>query len=532
MIAPVRSLAELLRATMEPFLGLLVRAERSSDYLRFARHLLAEFADFCEQAPPASAWDLRQRYLAQRAELRAARPYRRDYLRDHGHVLQRCLRVYQAEARGAPPGEWLPAYLGRDGLSSFHREVVRLHFPGFGSGVGARALTRGDPATLVAQYFAARQVAQRGHGYGQVLTHRAGSVTRRHLAWLEAEGHLPATAAGALVTLPRARGERDPEASARRWAAQVPEDLPEGLRTPLLAYLQQVLRGQSMTERTVQRAWRTSLALSVHLAAQGQRSFAALRVAQVDAVVAELVSASPGDLLRRRQQVQQRHSELRGFLRYLHHAGGLKRDLAAVLVSPPGYRDSRPPAVLAPDALQTLLAAVDRDRPGGRRSYAILLLLTTYGLRPVDVAALTLDDLHWRAGRLTLVQQKTGVALTLPLLTEVVAALHAYLRQERAPWVAGVADPSRRVFLARLWPHRPLSARGIGDVVRAALVAAGLPHAQPRHLRASCATALLRQGTELSTIQDVLGHRTPDITQRYAVTDLVLLRQVLEEFEP
>jgi site-specific recombinase XerD len=530
MSAPGLPLAELLRATREPFLDLLVRAERSPAYLCTARHVLEEFADFCEQAPPASAWDLRQRYLAQRAELRAARPYRQDYLRDYGHALQRCLRVYQAEARGAPPGEWLPVYLGRDGLSSFHREVVRLHFPGFGSGVGARALTRGDPALLVAQYFAARQVAQRGHGYGQVLTYRAGSVTRRHLAWLEAEGHLPATAAGALVTLPRARGERDPEASARRWAAQVPEALPVGLRTPLLAYLQQLLRG--LTERTAQRAWRTSLALSVHLAAQGQRSFAALRVAQVDAVVAALVSAPPGDLLRRRQQVQQRHSELRGFLRYLHRAGGLNRDLAAVLVSPPSYRDSRPPTVLSPEALQTLLAAVDRDQPGGRRSYAILLLLTTYGLRPVDVASLTLDDLHWRAGRLALVQQKTGVALTLPLLAEVVAALHAYLRQERAPWVADAAAPSRRVFLARLWPHRPLSARGIGDVVRAALVAAGLSHAQPRQIRASCATALLRQGVELSTIQDVLGHRTPDRTQRYAVTDLVLLRQVLEEHEP
>jgi site-specific recombinase XerD len=530
MSTPV-PLAELLRATLEPFLELLARAERSPDYLRTARRVLAEFADFCERAPPASAWDLRQRYLEQRAELRAAQPFTHGYLIDHGRELQRCLRVYQAEAHGAPPSEWLPAYLGRAALSPSQHRIVRRHFPRLGSGVGEHALACGDPATLVAQYFAARQEALRGDGYGQVLTHRAGIVTRRYLAWLEAEGHLPATPAGELVTLPRARGERDPAAIARRWAAQVPGEMPTGLRTPLLTYLQQLLQGPPVTESTLRLAWRTSLALCRQLVAQGQGGFAALRVAQVDAVVAALVSAPPGDLLRRRQQVQQRHSALRGFLRYLHRAGWLNRDLAAVLVSPPCYRDSRPPAVLAPEELQTLLAAVDRDRPGGRLCYAILLLLTTYGLRPVDVAALTLDDLHWRAGRLALVQQKTGVALTLPLLPEVVAALYAYLRRERAPLVAGVTTPARRLFLARRWPHRPLSARGISDVVRPAFVAAGLPHAQPRQLRASCATALLRQGVELSTIQAVLGHRTPDRTQRYAVTDLVLLRQVLEEFE-
>jgi site-specific recombinase XerD len=45
------------------------------------------------------------------------------------------------------------------------------------------------------------------------------------------------------------------------------------------------------------------------------------------------------------------------------------------------------------------------------------------------------------------------------------------------------------------------------------------------------ATHLLRQGEALSSIQEVLGHRTAETTQRYAVTDVVLLRQVLEESE-
>jgi site-specific recombinase XerD len=49
--------------------------------------------------------------------------------------------------------------------------------------------------------------------------------------------------------------------------------------------------------------------------------------------------------------------------------------------------------------------------------------------------------------------------------------------------------------------------------------------------RATVATHLLRQGVALSTIQEVLGHRSADTTQRYAATDVIVLREALEESE-
>jgi len=42
-----------------------------------------------------------------------------------------------------------------------------------------------------------------------------------------------------------------------------------------------------------------------------------------------------------------------------------------------------------------MLEAVDRRTALGKRVYAILLLLVTYGLRSREVAALTLEDLNW-----------------------------------------------------------------------------------------------------------------------------------------
>jgi integrase len=268
------------------------------------------------------------------------------------------------------------------------------------------------------------------------------------------------------------------------------------------------------------------LALCRQLAVAGHDSYGLLDVGQLDEVVSLLLCAPADDLLRRRQQVRMHHSKLRGFLRYLHRQDLLGRDLALALISPPCYRSSTPPVVLSEQQVQTLLESVDRSDARGRRCYAILLLLTTYGLRPTDVSQLRLDDLHWREQWLGLVQTKTRAGLRLPLLPKVAEALYAYLRQDRAS-----GRPYRQVFQSLNWPYRPLRPHTISKVVGVALCEAGLPWASAKNLRSSVATHLQRQGEPLDIIQEILGHRTAETTQRYAVTDLELLRLLLEESE-
>jgi len=51
----------------------------------------------------------------------------------------------------------------------------------------------------------------------------------------------------------------------------------------------------------------------------------------------------------------------------------------------------------------------------GRRDYAILLLLVTYGLRAHEVAKLTLDDVDWKRERLQVLARKAGHATVYPL---------------------------------------------------------------------------------------------------------------------
>ena len=67
------------------------------------------------------------------------------------------------------------------------------------------------------------------------------------------------------------------------------------------------------------------------------------------------------------------------------------------------------------------------DTPKGRRDHAILLLLARTGLRAVEVAQLTLDDINWQEGNLWIRSGKSRRERRLPLAEEVGAALYAYL---------------------------------------------------------------------------------------------------------
>ena len=62
-----------------------------------------------------------------------------------------------------------------------------------------------------------------------------------------------------------------------------------------------------------------------------------------------------------------------------------------------------------------MLEAVERRTIRGRRDYAILLLLVTYGLRAHEVARLTLDDVDWKRERLQVLARKAGHATVYPL---------------------------------------------------------------------------------------------------------------------
>jgi integrase len=149
----------------------------------------------------------------------------------------------------------------------------------------------------------------------------------------------------------------------------------------------------------------------------------------------------------------------------------------------------------------------------GRRDYAILTLLSTYGLRGGEIMALRLSDIDWRHERLHIRHSKTGAHSELPLLRGPADALLDYLKYGRP------ATPAREVFIRMFAPYRALrSAAALDQMLTRRLAAVGVSLTGKRGahvLRHSRAVSLMRGGVPLKVIGDVLGHRSERSTSAY-----------------
>ena len=204
---------------------------------------------------------------------------------------------------------------------------------------------------------------------------------------------------------------------------------------------------------------------------------------------------------------------LRSLLGWLHLTGVTATSLAASVPSVAGWSLSGLPKGLDPGQLRKLLAACDRRTPAGRRDYAILLLLARLGLRAGEVARLELEDIDWRRGEFA-VRGKGNRIERLPLPADVGAAITAYLRRGRPGTAQG-----RSVFVRVHAPHRALTTGGVTAVVFNAGQRAGLGKIHAHRLRHTAATAMLRSGSSLAEVGQVLRHRSLLSTAIYAKVD-------------
>jgi len=213
---------------------------------------------------------------------------------------------------------------------------------------------------------------------------------------------------------------------------------------------------------------------------------------------------------------------LRVFLRYLHRSGVLPTDLSPSIESPQVYRLSSVPRSITWEEVRRMLAAVDRRAVVGKRDYAILLLLVTYGLRAREVAALTLDDIDWRRERLRIPERKAGHSTAFPLSTVVGEALVDYLRHGRPQ----TAD--RHVFFRVVAPPAPLTYTAIGARASHHLHRAGIAVARAgsHTLRHTCVQRLVDADFSLKVIGDYVGHRSPSSTEIYSKVAVETLRRV------
>lgn len=148
---------------------------------------------------------------------------------------------------------------------------------------------------------------------------------------------------------------------------------------------------------------------------------------------------------------------------------------------------------------QEIAAFENRWSEGTRERLAFALLLFT-GQRSSDV-----HRMHWKdfdSDTIKVVQQKTGAKLSIPI--------HQSLNR-----LLTMADRDCTTILETAY-GKPFSVKGFGNMVSAAIRAAGLPaRCKPHGLRKAAARRFAEAGCSASEIMSITGHRTLAEVERY-----------------
>jgi integrase/recombinase XerD len=285
----------------------------------------------------------------------------------------------------------------------------------------------------------------------------------------------------------------------------------------LQSYSEYLRDVRGLSPSTVRNHLRTAASLLTHLGFnRGPRRLAGLDASDLERFLHKISDGMT------RGTIQHTIAELRGFLRFLAATGKVRPGLESQIDTPRLYRQEQLPRALPWETVQAFLKSIPRNTVLGQRDYAMFFLMATYGLRSCEVVALTLDNVQWGARLIRIPQTKTSNRLELPLTNEVASVLIEYLR--KVPRPAGY----RHFFLRMRAPFGPIKPRAVSEAFHAWAERSGLemPFYGPHCIRHSYAVHLLRQGTSLKTIGDLLGHRCTESTAGYLRLATEDLREV------
>lgn len=217
-------------------------------------------------------------------------------------------------------------------------------------------------------------------------------------------------------------------------------------------------------------------------------------------------------------------SALRSFFRYLRFHGDITLDLAEAIPSVASWRLSELPKSLDQEDVYRLLQSCDQDTAVGQRDYTVLLILSRLGLRPCEIVNMTLNDIDWENGVMT-IHGKGVQHNQMPIPHDVGEALSKYICKNRPPCA------TRRLFVrARAPQHGFSGSAAVDDIMRRALKRSGVKSLRKGAylLRHSLACSMLRRGNSLMEIGEILRHSNINTTEIYAKVNINALAAIAQ----
>jgi site-specific recombinase XerD len=198
----------------------------------------------------------------------------------------------------------------------------------------------------------------------------------------------------------------------------------------------------------------------------------------------------------------------------------LPSNLAPLIVGAPRFSKAKPPNFLRPCELKRLFAGLKLSSASDLRTYAMVHLAYTLGLRPCEISSIRLDDIFFKDAELCIRTRKNNKPTRLPVPEETIKAIAAYLVGGRPK------SKHRRMFLTLQPPFRPMSQNTVTQAINGCMKKNGIP-LSAYCLRHTYAQNLLEAGLSIYEIKEMMGHDSIESTKQYLHVHIKLMRGVL-----
>lgn len=229
----------------------------------------------------------------------------------------------------------------------------------------------------------------------------------------------------------------------------------------------------------------------------------------------------------RKASIARKLSAIRSFYRFLIVKAVLKTNPAGAVSSPKVEKFL--PSVLTVEEAGELIESVAHKGAGALdvlRDRAVLELLYSSGIRVSEMTGLNMEDVDFNSGTMRVLGKGSKERLAF-IGKKAHTALSAYL-SARGKAAAGVRGP---LFEGR--SGKRLSTRTVERIVKRHAALSGINKTPtPHSLRHSFATHLLDAGTDLRSIQEMLGHSNLSTTQRYTKVSIEGLMEAYDKAHP
>jgi integrase/recombinase XerC len=254
---------------------------------------------------------------------------------------------------------------------------------------------------------------------------------------------------------------------------------------------------------------------------------ALLRSLQISHLRAWLASMATEGLSR--TTLARRGASVRAFFAWAEDAQEVTPNPAARLAS--ARPASTIPTVMSPADMITLLHAAqtraDDGNPLHLRDWAAAEMLYATGMRVGELAGTNVGDVDLDE-HLARVMGKGGKERVVPFGVPAALAATEWLERGRPELVSSATDSA---FLLGRRGHR-VDQRQIRESVHQLCAFAEIGDIAPHGLRHTAATHLLNGGSDLRSVQEVLGHASLTTTQRYTHVSAERLRATYQLAHP